>query len=68
MGFAVSFVLSSFFGSTGIQRKKNTEVPIMSGMPKEQDRLPPGMRGAGVSDATVVGEVVKDHPGKIFVY
>jgi selenide,water dikinase len=26
------------------------------------------MRSAGISDATVVGEVVKDHPGKIFVY
>jgi selenide, water dikinase len=26
------------------------------------------MRSAGINDAAVVGEVVKDHPGKIFVY
>jgi len=26
------------------------------------------MRAAGINDAAVVGEVVKDHPGKIFVY
>jgi hypothetical protein len=25
------------------------------------------MRGAGITDATVVGEVVKDNPGKIFI-
>ena len=36
-------------------------------MTKEEYRLPPGIRGAGISDATVVGEVVKDHPGKIFI-
>jgi selenide, water dikinase len=26
------------------------------------------MRSSGIDDAAVVGEVVKDHPGKIFVY
>jgi selenide,water dikinase len=26
------------------------------------------MRRAGISDAAIVGEVVADHPGKIFVY
>ncbi len=34
----------------------------------EAQNLVEKMRGAGISDATVVGEVVKDHPGKIFVY
>jgi selenide,water dikinase len=26
------------------------------------------MRGDGIGDAAVVGEVVRDHPGKIFIY
>jgi hypothetical protein len=26
------------------------------------------MRHSGIADAAVVGEVVADHPGKIFIY
>jgi selenide,water dikinase len=35
---------------------------------KQAQKLVEKMRRSGIGDAAVVGEVVADHPGKIFVY
>ncbi len=35
---------------------------------KQAQSLVEKMRSAGIADAAIVGEVVADHPGKIFIY
>ncbi len=35
---------------------------------KQAQGLVKKMRNAGIVDAAIVGEVVADHPGKIFIY